>query len=349
MSELRHDPISKTWVIIATERSRRPMDFMPVPESGSNGAFCPFCEGHEDKTPPEIFAVGPSGRAKNTPGWFVRVIPNKFPALMIEGNPDRRGIGLYDKMRGIGAHEVIIETPQHNLLIPDMSDDHLRLVVGVWADRIKDLIRDRRFKYILLFKNHLAPAGASLSHPHTQIIATPVTPRAVAQKLESAKAHHQVRERCLFCDLIQQEVEDGSRVVYLDDHFVALAPYASRFPFELFLAPRRHCHSFIEVPPLELAAFARALKETLGRLRSALKDPPFNIVLHSAPNTETFPRRSHYWDTLPFDFHWHVEILPRLTKIAGFEWGTGFYINPTPPEEAAAFLRDAGASTERET
>jgi UDPglucose--hexose-1-phosphate uridylyltransferase len=167
-----------------------------------------------------------------------------------------------------------------------------------------------------------------------------VTPRAVAAKLESAKAHHQVKERCLFCDLIQQETEDGSRIVFLDDHYIALTPYASRFPFEIFLAPRRHSHSFTETPSSSLVTFARALKDTLGRLRKALKDPPYNLVLHTAPNTETIPRRSHYWDTLAFDFHWHVEILPRLTKMAGFEWGTGFYINPTSPEDAAEFLRN---------
>ena len=344
MSELRHDPISKRWVIIATERSRRPMDYIPEPETTSAGSFCPFCEGNEDKTPPEIMAARNPGTAPNSPGWSVRVIPNKFPALMIEGSPDRRGIGLYDKMRGIGAHEVVVETPEHRIMIPDMSDEHLATLTGVWANRLGDLIHDRRFKYILLFKNHLATAGASLAHPHTQIIATPVTPRAVAVKLESAKAHHQVKERCLFCDLIAQDIEEGTRIVYMDEHFVALTPYASRFPFEIFLAPRRHCHSYIETPPEELAAFGRALRDVLGRLRSALKDPPYNLVFHSAPNTETFPRRSYYWDTLAFDFHWHVEIIPRLTKVAGFEWGTGFYINPTPPEDAATFLRDASPS-----
>jgi len=341
MSELRHDPLSRRWVIIATERSGRPMDFTPEREAAPPGSFCPFCEGHEDKTPPEIMAVRAPGSSPNGPGWSIRVIPNKYPALMIEGNPDRRGTGIYDRMRGIGAHEVIVESPRHDLLIPDMSEEHLTSLVRVYAERVRDLMRDRRFKYILLFKNHLAPAGASLTHPHTQIIATPVTPRAVAQKLESSKAHHQTKERCLVCDLLQQEIEDGSRIVSLDDHFLVLAPFASRFPFELFIAPRRHSHSFVETPPEEQAALARALKDTLGRLRATLKDPPYNLVLHTAPNTETIPRRSHYWDTLPFDFHWHLEILPRLTKMAGFEWGTGFYINPTPPEEAASFLRDS--------
>jgi UDPglucose--hexose-1-phosphate uridylyltransferase len=341
MSELRHDPISRRWVNIASERGGRPMDFTPEREAPIAGAFCPFCEGHEDKTPPEILALRPAGGTPDGPGWAVRVIPNKYPALMIEGNLDRKGTGIYDTMRGIGAHEVIVEGPSHDLVIPDMTDSQVTALVRVCADRVRDLMRDRRFKYILLFKNHLASAGASLAHPHTQIIATPVTPRAVAVKLESAKAHHQFKERCLFCDLIQQEIEDGSRIVSIDDHFITLAPFASRSPFELFLAPRKHSHSIIETAPDEQAAFARALKETLARLRRALKDPPYNLVLHTAPNTETLPRRSHYWDTLPFDFHWHIEILPRLTKMAGFEWGTGFFITPTPPEEAAAFLRDA--------
>lgn len=344
MSELRHDPISKRWVIIATERSRRPMDYVPEPDTAPAGAFCPFCPGHEDKTPPEIVALREPGTAANAPGWSIRVIPNKFPALMIEGTPDRRGVGLYDKMRGIGAHEVVVETPDHQLMIPDMRSGHITALTQIWSDRLRDLSGDNRFKYILLFKNHLAPAGASLAHPHTQIIATPVTPRAVAIKLDSGRAHHQVKERCLFCDQIVQDIEDGSRIVHLDEHFVAIAPYASRFPFEIVIAPRRHSHSFIETPKDELAAFSEALRGTLARLRSALKDPPYNLVLHTSPNTETVPRRSHYWDTLAFDFHWHVEIIPRLTKVAGFEWGTGFYINPTPPEDAAAFLRDADAS-----
>ena len=341
MSELRHDPISRRWVIIATERGRRPMDYTPEPAEPTRSTFCPFCEGNEDKTPPEIMAIRENGSTPNGAGWHVRVIPNKFPALTIEGDPDRRGIGLYDKMRGIGAHEVVVETPEHGLMIPDMSDEQMGRVTTAWTERIRDLIRDRRFKYILLFKNHLATAGASLAHPHTQIIATPVTPRAVAVKLESSKAHHQVKERCLVCDLIAQDIEEGSRIVYQDERFVALTPYASRFPFEIILAPRRHCHSFTETPPEELTGFGKALRDVLGRLRAALKDPPYNFVLHTAPNTETFPRRSQYWDTLAFDFHWHLEILPRLTKVAGFEWGTGFYINPTPPEDAAAFLRDA--------
>jgi UDPglucose--hexose-1-phosphate uridylyltransferase len=206
---------------------------------------------------------------------------------------------------------------------------------------VRDLGRDQRFKYVLLFKNHGAAAGATLIHPHLQLIATPVTPRAISVELDSAREHFHLKERCIFCDMLEQELASRDRVVTLDEHFAVLAPYASRFPFELMILPRRHNHAFTDESRLAIAALARALKETLARLKSVLRDPPYNFVLHSGPNTETLVRRRHYWDTLAFDFHWHIEILPRLTRVAGFEWGTGFYINPTAPEEAAAFLRDA--------
>jgi UDPglucose--hexose-1-phosphate uridylyltransferase len=341
MSELRHDPLSKRWVIISTERGRRPEDYALVPEVLPDPKFCPFCPGHEDKTPHEILALRGDGSAPNGPGWDVRVIPNKYPALAIEGSIERKGVGMYDRMHGIGAHEVVIESPQHNLHVADMEPGKLEGVLGVCRDRMRDLTRDPRFKYVLLFKNHGVSAGATLPHPHLQLIATPVTPRAISVELDSARAHYHVKERCLFCDVIEQELRDRERIVTQDDDFIVMTPYASRFPFELMVIPRRHNHSFIEEPRSVVSALARTLKDTLGRLKSVLNDPPFNFVFHSAPNTETTVRRRAYWDTLPVDWHWHIEILPRLTRVAGFEWGSGFYINPTSPEEAAAFLRDA--------
>jgi UDPglucose--hexose-1-phosphate uridylyltransferase len=341
MSELRHDPLSKRWVIIANERSRRPEDFADAGDVRPEGGFCPFCPGSEDKTPGEIAAIRPGGGTANGPGWSVRVIPNKYPALSIEGTLDRQGVGLYDRMRGVGAHEVVIESPHHELHMGDMEPAVLENVLGLCQDRMRDLGRDARFKYVLLFKNHGAAAGATLSHPHLQLIATPVTPRAISVELDSAREHFHLKERCIFCDMLEQELQARDRVVTLDEQFAVLAPYASRFPFELMVLPRRHNHSFTDESRPTIAALARTLKETLARLKSVLRDPPYNFVLHSGPNTETLVRRRHYWDTLPFDFHWHIEILPRLTRVAGFEWGTGFYINPTAPEEAAAFLRDA--------
>jgi len=339
MPELRHDPIQKRWVIIACERGRRPDDF-PRQEEPLPGGFCPFCEGNEGKTPPEIRAIRRNGSGPNQPGWEIRVVPNKFPALRIEGGLDRKGLGAYDRMNGVGAHEVIIETPQHDLNMADAPIQHLEKVIRMYRERLVDLLRDFRFKYILIFKNYGAAAGASLSHPHTQLIATPVTPLTLAQELTSAKEHYQDKERCLFCDLIQQELESGERIVVSGEQFIAMTPFASRFPFEIFLAPRNHHHSFAEISDDMLHHLAATLKEVLLRIKRCLSDPPYNFLIHTIPNVRARPKRASYWDTIEVDFHWHIELIPRLTRIAGFEWGTGFYINPTAPEEAAKYLRE---------
>ncbi len=341
MSQLRHDPVAKRWVIIGTERSRRPSDYTFAPEPKHDGKFCPFCSGNEDKTPGEIASIRAPGSEPNGPGWEARVIPNKYPALTIEGDPERRAVGMYDRMRGIGAHEVIVESPVHGLHMGDMDVAHLDKLMVLYQERLLDLRRDPRFKYVLIFKNHGAVAGATVDHPHTQLIATPVTPRAIQMELESARQHYHAKERCIYCDMLTQEIDTGDRIVSLDEHFAVFAPYASRFPFEAMVIPRRHCHSFAEEPRSNLLALAHCLKDLMSRLKTVLRDPPYNFVFHTAPNTETLVRRRNYWDTLPVDFHWHIEILPRLTKTAGFEWGSGFYLNPTSPEEAATFLREA--------
>lgn len=343
MSELRHDPLNKRWVIIAGERASRPQDFELVVKQPLTEEPCPFCEGHEALTSPEITALREDGSRPNGPGWRVRVVPNRYPALAIEGQPDRRGLGLYDRMHGIGAHEVLIDSPDHELELPDQPAEQLVRIVSMWRDRIVDLMRDERFKYVLLFKNRGAAAGATLEHPHAQIIAMPVTPREIAVELDASRAHHELKERCLFCDIAAQEIEDGRRIVALNDHFIAFTPYASRFPFEVVLAPRRHLHEFGLTPDAHLPSFASALADVLRRLKLLLRDVAYNLVLHTAPNTNVVPRRHSYWTTLPYDWHWHLEILPRLTRVAGFEWGTGFHINPTPPEDAARLLREVEA------
>jgi UDPglucose--hexose-1-phosphate uridylyltransferase len=339
MPELRHDPIQKRWVIIASERGRRPDDF-PRQEEAPAGGFCPFCEGNEIKTPPEITAIRANGSSPNLPGWEVRVVPNKFPALKIEGTLDRKGLGAYDKMNGVGAHEVIIETPRHDLNMADAPVEHIRKVIWMYRERLSDLLRDFRFKYVLIFKNYGAAAGASLTHPHTQLIATPVTPLALNEELNSAKEHFLDKERCLFCDLIQQELDSGERIVAATDQFVAMTPFASRFPFEIFLAPRHHHHNFAQISDDMISQLASVLKEVLLRIKKCLNDPPYNFLIHTIPNTDIRPKRATYWETIELDFHWHIELIPRLTRVAGFEWGTGFYINPTSPEEAAKYLRE---------
>jgi len=345
MPELRKSPIVKRWVIIATERARRPIDFHSAEkEPKKSGGFCPFCAGNEEKTPPEIYALPHDERQPNTPGWRTRVVPNKYPALAIEGDLGRQGHGLFDVMNGVGAHEVIIETPDHDLEMGDMPIPHLEGVLSTYRARILDLVGDIRLRYILVFKNFGAAAGASLEHPHTQLIATPITPRAVKQELTSAQSHFYDKERCLFCDILYQEIKDHERIVSVNDHFVALCPFASRFPFETWIFPRKHAAHFSHASDKLLYELALVLRDTLKRIAIALDSPPYNFVLHNAPNVNSRARRSRYWQTLDLDFHWHIEIMPRLTKVAGFEWGTGFYINPTPPEQAAQYLRDVEVS-----
>ena len=332
MPELRKDPVVGRWVIISTERSLRPTSFAPA-SPGRAMTFCPFCPGNEDKTPPEVYACRPGHEAPNTPGWKVRVVPNKFPALQIEGTLDRRGEGLYDKMNGVGAHEVVIESPVHDQDLADLPLEHIQQVLGAYRERVLDLHRDRRFRYVLIFKNHGAQAGATLEHTHTQLIATPIIPKILQEELEGSRRYYELKERCVFCDIVQQETgeNNGRRVVTMSERFLTVEPFAPRFPFETWILPRRHDDSYDTLGDGdELRDLAGILKDTLQRLNRALDRPPYNFVIHTAPVTE---------GDLEY-FHWHLEITPTLTRVAGFEIGSGFYINPTPPEDSAQYLRE---------
>jgi UDPglucose--hexose-1-phosphate uridylyltransferase len=332
MPELRKDPVVGRWVIISTERSRRPTSFVPVSHE-KKAHFCPFCAGNEDRTPPEVYAIRPNGGPANGPGWTVRVVPNKFPALQIEGTLDRRGEGLYDKMNGVGAHEVVIETPEHDRDIADQPVEHIEQILNAYRERAMDLHRDKRLRYVLIFKNHGAGAGATLEHPHTQLIATPIVPKILQEELDGARRYFELKERCVFCDIVQQETaeNDGRRVVSLTERFVVVEPFAPRFPFETWILPRQHDASFPVLSDIgELRDLATTLKDTLQRLNRALDRPPFNFVIHTAPVSDG---EVEY-------YHWHLEITPTLTRVAGFEIGSGFHINPTPPEDAAQYLRE---------
>jgi UDPglucose--hexose-1-phosphate uridylyltransferase len=328
MADLRKDPVTGRWVIISTERQKRPNDFQIETVTVRPDDLCPFCEGHEDKTPPEILAYR-HGTAANTPGWDVRVVPNKFPALRVEGTLDRQGEGLFDRMNGIGAHEVIIETPDHTATLATMSEPAIERIFWAWRDRVLDLKQDFRLRYIVIFKNHGASAGATLEHSHSQLIALPIVPREMSEELDGARRHYQQKERCVFCDVIRQEVKDGSRLISESSDFVAIAPYAPRFPFETWLLPKRHASKFEDASRTEYSSLARMVKDTLQRMNQMLLSPPYNLIVHSSPLQEN---AGEY-------YHWHIEIMPKLTRVAGFEWGTGFYINPTGPEEAADVLR----------
>ena len=307
------------------------MDFVRESVQIKANGMCPFCPGNEGRTPPEVLAYGRNGDGNNALGWSLRVVPNKFPALGIEGGLDREGEGLFDRMNGVGAHEVIIETPDHQKTLASMPAKAVEEVFWAFRERMLDLKNDRRFRYILLFKNHGEPAGASLEHTHSQLIALPIIPKQVLEEVDSCRHYYDEKERCIFCDMIRQETEAGTRVIISNDSFIALAPYAPRFPFEAWILPIRHGSAFENMPTSHYESLAKILQEFLARLDTVLCFPSYNFVVHTSPVGEE--TNDHY--------HWHIEVMPKLTKVAGFEWGTGFYINPTPPEEAARFLREA--------
>jgi UDPglucose--hexose-1-phosphate uridylyltransferase len=334
MPELRKDPIIGRWVIISTERGKRPTDFASVPPAKSS-SFCPFCAGNETKTPPEVYAIREPGTLANAPGWRVRVVSNKFPALQIEGDLNRQGEGIYDKMNGIGAHEVIIETPEHDKTLSDLDEDTMAEVLATWKERVLDLKKDKRFKYIVIFKNHGEAAGASLEHSHTQLVAMPIIPKRVVEEIEGARKYYDFKERCIFCDIVSQEINDDVRVVSSNESFLAIEPFAARFPFETWILPKTHQPAFEEIERTVIAHLARILKEILLKINAALNSPPYNFILHTLP----LQGDNRSW------YHWHLEIMPKLTKVAGFEWGSGFYINPTAPEEAARYLREIQITT----
>jgi UDPglucose--hexose-1-phosphate uridylyltransferase len=330
MSELRKDPIVGRWVIIATERAKRPMSPKSeafVPSAGT----CPFCAGQEKNTPVEILAYRDRGSKPDDSGWRVRVVPNKFPALGIEGDLNKRGDGIYDMMNGIGAHEVIIECPFHEVSMANLTEENIREVLWVYRDRLVDLKKDQRLVYGMIFKNVGAAGGASLEHSHSQLIVTPIVPINVWEEMNGALEFFDYRGRCIFCDMIRQELSSEKRIVADTANFVSFTPFASRFPFETWILPKSHNSHYENIQKNEVEELGTLLKTILMKLESALDKPAYNYIIHTSPfDTRELP---HY--------HWHIEIIPRLTRVAGFEWGTGFYINQVAPEEAAAYLREA--------
>jgi len=323
MPELRRDPVSGKWVIIAVERAQRPEEFQPDVAARKPGA-CPFCRGAEAATPAEIQSI------RDAAGWRVRVIPNKYPALKVEGDLDKRGEGLYDVMNGIGAHEVIIESPEHVHNLTALDDAGVSGVLWMYKQRLVDLKRDFRLVYGLVFKNVGARAGATLEHSHSQLIATPMVPVRVQDEIDRAHAYFDFRGRCLFCDIVRQELATQARIVTESANFVAFEPFAPCSPFETQVLPKRHLSHYEATDDALLRELAGLLRATLLKIDRAIGTPAYNYLIHTAP-----------LNAAPLDhYHWHFEIIPRVTKVAGFEWGTGFFINPVPPEHAAKYLRE---------
>lgn len=329
MSELRRDPIVNRWVIISAERAARPMPPWPAP-AAPDESFCPFCEGNEHSTPPEIMALRPHGSAPNGPGWSLRVVPNKFPALTLQGAPAPEDHGPYHRMEGAGAHEVIIETPDHRATLGAMDAGRVTDMLRAARERFRALAADSRLVCAQFFKNHGREAGASLPHPHAQIIAMPVVSRRLIEETCAARERFRETGSCVLCHVVAHELAHGERVIFQTRHFIALAPYAARTPFETWILPLGHRARFERETDEALADLGAALSRVARAIGAALDSPPYNLILMSLPFREGGEE----------SYHWRLEFLPVTNRLAGFEWGAGFHINTTPPEEAAARMRE---------
>ena len=291
-------------------------------------------------THPEIFALRKSGGHPNGPGWDIRVIPSLSPLLQIEGNLDRHGHGMYDLINARGAHEVVIESPYH-VTEAGIPKEQFVKSINVILDRIQDLERDPDIKYVLIFKNYgKAAGGGRFQHAITQIIGTPVNLKRVKEELAGSKVYYEYKERCIFCDMVKQEIASGKRIIAESKYFVAIAAFAARFPFETWILPKEHSCDFYKIERGKVPDLMELKMTVFGKMRKVIGDFPFNIVLHTAPFRRDAAKRG-YWETIEKDYHWHFEILPILTRVAGFEWGSGFYINPLPPEDACKAVREA--------
>jgi UDPglucose--hexose-1-phosphate uridylyltransferase len=334
MPQLRKDPLSDRWVIYAEGREERPNEFERV-ERRRADVRCPFCAGHEGDTPPHIAAYrSTSAGSSNGDSWLVRVVPNKYPALLASGRTDPTQRGLYVDCDAVGAHEVIVETPRHVASLTELTAEEARLLMSAYCDRIRAIQNLPRVKYALVFKNVGPEAGASLEHAHSQVVATPMVPSEVQRELTACRRLHREHKQCFFCRVIQDELAHGLRLAAQSERFVAVCPYASRMPYEVWVLPREHQSHFERQEPDELAELADFLRRLIGRLESRHARLAYNYFLHTAPLDAAALR--HY--------HWHIEVFPRLTTTAGFEWGAGYYINPVPPEQAAAVLRSGAGN-----
>jgi UDPglucose--hexose-1-phosphate uridylyltransferase len=333
--EFRRDPLHNTWVVFAPKRQRRPQEF-GAPAMPGAGPVDPFAAGNERLTPYEVFALRDENSRPNEPGWRVRVVPNRYPAMEIEGPLAGKPVGPYDHLAGIGAHEVVIETPDGDRGLEELPVPAIAEVLSAWRERINDLDRDLRFQHIYIFKNVGPNAGASVAHAHSQIVALPIIPPLIEGKLLRARAHYQAKQRSLFTDILHTEREDGSRLVAENDSFVLFCPYASRFPFELAIFPKRHHPDYASCAAPELQDLAEVLRFALQRLSSVLQKPGYNLLLHTAPLRR---RATEHFASMRDDYCWHLEITPRFNPIAGFEVGLGSFINTVFPEEAARYLR----------
>ncbi|HET9848937.1 MAG TPA: galactose-1-phosphate uridylyltransferase [Candidatus Dormibacteraeota bacterium] len=332
LPQLRQDLITGRWVAVATERARRPDSFtQAVKDVVAARDVCPFCPGHEAMTPPEVLAYRAAGAPPNSEGWWIRVVPNLYAAFRLEPDGQDHRDGRFWQRDAIGACEVLISSPDHRAPTPLLPRRQVGEIVQSYLDRYRHHAANPALEHVLILYNHGRPAGASLEHPHSQLYAISLVPPSFHEELAGATTFAESNGGCVFCRTLEAELEARDRVVFENDGFVVFAPYAARTPFETWIMPRRHAASFAELDAArEKPAFAEALQLTLKALYDGLNDPPFNYFIHSAPLKATVDDA----------FHWHLELIPKLSTAAGFELGTGMWINVVKPEDSAAFLRE---------
>jgi UDPglucose--hexose-1-phosphate uridylyltransferase len=325
MIEMRQDPTTRIWILVGHTGND------PGRKQAPGG--CPFCPGHEAETPPTLASItGPDG------AWRVRAFPDKTPVFQVEGDLDREADGLYDRMRNVGAHEVVVETPEHATSLARLPAEDVARVLQMFRQRIRDLKNDVRIRYIQVFKNQGPLAGSLIPHAHSHLVAMPVIPRRLEAELRWSKFHYDLKERCLYCDILRQELEQGTRLVERHAGFVAFCPFAPRFAYEVWVFPVAHGHRFEDLDDPALAGLAAVVRTVLQRVERKTSD--YSLVLHTAPNEKSPPVWGLAWETLPQDFHWHIEVLPRQADVARLHREEEFYVNPVTPEEAARQLRD---------
>lgn len=335
MQELRKNIITREWVIIAKGREKRPEDFRKIQDKEPKSREetiknCPFCPGNEDMINDEILVLKDTNPA-NSSGWSIKVVQNKYPALLNNIEFKKSSEGIYYTFTGAGNHEVIIESPDHFMDIPFMPQEQVKNLISAYYQRYSALMTEKQIKHIIIFRNHGPSAGTSLIHPHSQLIATPVVPKDVFWDSEGSELYYEYEEACPYCRIVEFEDQSGDRTVCENDSFITINPFFSRYPYEIWILPRRHNASFGQINSKEVEDLSKILQETLLRLYNCLKDPSYNLTLHSLIAPEGQSK----------SYHWHLQIVPRLTTPAGFELGTGMYINTTLPEDAAKFLGQA--------
>ena len=329
---IRQGPFRDLITIVAPGRSRR--SHTPVrTQFGETGKICPFCEGNEDQTLEEVFALRPTATAPNRPGWAVRVVPNRYPAVTRGSASVLTSQGLHQQARAVGVHELVIDTPVHTSRLTEFSVEKLQAVLAVYRARLDVHARTSGIRFIVLFRNDGRAAGASQDHPHSQILALPLVPPAVQRELAAAEEHLRIRNRCVTCEVLESESRDGPRVITRNGSFVAMTSFSGRFPYECFITPAFHAHDFRDTGDEQLRSLAEILKGILAGLELVLGRFSYNLMLQNCPPSSTFAGEHA--------FHWRLEILPRLSVPSGVELATDVYINPLSPEEAARDLRSA--------